>query len=238
MKSNLFTTAIKDGKYISINEFQSGIGADCRCICPHCGEKVRSNVTNKRQEELKIKYTNHFSHINEDSKCMGGYKETDIHLFAKEVLEKSKFVFIPAGNSRVKLEYNKVVIEPSFPIEKFKWYRPDIILYCTNGEKMAIEIIVSNPVSDDKAQLYRDCELKSFAIDLSSYHKLDLETFKEDLTNDILTGIRKKKWIWEGKDIIPVREPEPILNSNKWWENPFLWLFAIIITLIMLPKKN
>ena len=79
MKEELFTTAIKDGKYIYINKFESGVGADCDCICPKCGEPVISNVTKKKSWELKRAYTNHFSHFNEFSSCFGGHGETELH---------------------------------------------------------------------------------------------------------------------------------------------------------------
>lgn len=183
MMDKLFNTAVRDGNYISINEFSTGTGERCNCICPECGEKVRSNVTSKSPEELKRNYTNHFSHINENSQCAGGCLETELHLFAKEVIAKNDTLMVPGEqyDHTDTLEYTSVILEKAFPIEKYKQYRPDIIITSITGEKIAIEIIVTNPLSESKAQLYKAAVLKCLTIDLSGYQKNDIDLLKKKL---------------------------------------------------------
>src|SRR5688572_11665682 len=137
LKWDLFDTAVKDGDYINVNAFAPGIGAKCGCTCPDCGAQVKSNVTGKSPEELKVIFTNHFSHINELSTCTGGGLETAVHLFAKEILSKNRTLKVPSERYHYPqvLSYTNVVLEKSFPVEKFKQYRPDIILTDMHGEK-------------------------------------------------------------------------------------------------------
>lgn len=73
LKNEMFVYALRDGIKVHINEFNSGVGANCGCSCPVCREAVIANVTSKSFEagELKIRYQNHFSHQNPNSKCSG-----------------------------------------------------------------------------------------------------------------------------------------------------------------------
>lgn len=56
MQNTLFNVAIKNGQYVSIDEFAPGQGSNCDCICPECGEPLVSNVTAKTREQLKIDF--------------------------------------------------------------------------------------------------------------------------------------------------------------------------------------
>ena len=203
MRIGLFTKAIKDGDYIPINAFDPGIGENCGCTCPVCGKPVRSNVTAKSSNQLKISYTDHFSHINPSS-CDGGYKETELHLFAKKVLEKNKSFKVPSEQYHFPktLYYSKVILEKLFTTERFQQYRPDIILIDPDGNKIVVEVIVTNPVSEVKKQLYKEEELKSIQIDMSKYERREIDLLREELERDIIENDKIKKWIW------------PILNQD------------------------
>jgi hypothetical protein len=198
MNDDLFVTAIKNGDYISIDEFKPGDGEKCGCFCPQCGEPVRSNVTAKSPEQLKIPFTNRFSHLNKSTECSGGYKETEIHLFAKDLISKTNIIAVPSNRYHYpdKLNYSNVRLEKVFPIEQYKQYRPDILITNSEGLDLAIEIIVTNPVSSEKKDLYTNQMFKSFAIDLSSYYKTNLNEVKERLSEDILSNHKNKFWIW------------------------------------------
>jgi hypothetical protein len=198
MVSNLFVTAIRDNEYISIDEFNPKDGAKCNCTCPECGEKVQANVTSKTNEELKRNYTNHFSHINKDSKCKGGYLETELHLFAKEAIEKSNSIKVPTKKYHFprELKINSVKVEPSFPFENCKQYRPDLIIYDDQNEQIAIEIFVTNNLSEVKQNLYREKEFKCLKIDLSEFKKVDLDSNRKTIEEAILNNDKNKKWIY------------------------------------------
>ncbi len=198
MRNDLFDTALKNGDYISINEFLPEIGEDCGCICPKCGEPVRSNVTGKLPEELKASYTNHFSHIDESSTCFGGYAETTLHIFAKEILSKNRSLKVPGEKYHYPetLNYRTVVLEKSFPVEKFKQYRPDLIITDLTGEKIAVEIVVTNPVSIIKKEMYKESRFKSLVVNLSVYERSNMDEIKEKVSDDILNNAKIKEWIW------------------------------------------
>lgn len=212
-----FLTAIKDGKYISINCFKPKDGVKCNCICPECGEKVRSNVTGKDSSELKINYANRFSHVNENSKCSGGYKETLLHLYAKELIKKSSELYVPSEryhNPNI-LKYVEVKLEHAFPVEEYKQYRPDILLTTTDGEKVAVEIYVTNDLSEEKIQLYKKSKLKCLRIDLSQFYYDDFETSKPEIEKAIFgyeESKETKKWVWP---IVLNELDEKSIHNNK-----------------------
>lgn len=198
MQNALFNVAIKNGQYVSIDEFTPGIGSDCDCICPECGERVVSNVTAKTREQLKIDFTNHFSHLNKNSNCSGGYEETAIHLMAKKIIETNNSINVPgitSSKSEV-IMYNHVRIEPAFPNEKYKRYRPDIIVKSNEEEDIAIEVVVTCAVTEIKSQLYRDHKFKSLTINLSRFRGKTLKDVEHTLAKEILKLTGSKKWIW------------------------------------------
>ncbi len=211
----LFNWAIKNGKYISINVFDPGEGMDCGCECPKCDKKVVSNVTAKKPEQLKRKFTNHFSHYDENSTCKGGHGETEIHLFAKQVIEENNSLEVPGiGEASNQLSYFYAVSEPAFPFEKYKQKRPDILLYDDSGVLAAIEIVVTNPVSEEKTSHYEEAQLKCLSIDLSFYYKKDHKTFRDRIKKDILGGTSKKEWVWTDEKPVVLKELSES-NSDK-----------------------
>ena len=191
MQNSLFNVAIKNSQYVSIDEFAPGQGSNCDCVCPECGEQLVSNVTAKTREQLKIDFTNHFSHLNKDSNCSGGYEETAIHLMAKKIIEANNSITVP-GTTSSKSEvivYSEVRIEPAFPIEQHKRYRPDIIIKSTDNEYIAIEVVVTCAVTEIKSQLYRNHKL-------SSFRGKPLKDVEHTLDQEVLKLTGSKKWIW------------------------------------------
>lgn len=198
MKAGLFTIAIKNGQYISINEFNPGDGERCGCICPDCGEKVRSNISSKMPQELKKNFTNHFSHVNETTNCQGGYKETELHLLAKKILQDSENIIVPTDKYHYPktLRYRNVRLEPLFPILEYKQYRPDIIITADDETDIAIEIFVSNNLSDIKKELYRKNNIQCLLIDISAFYRREIESLKSEITFAVLSETENKTWIW------------------------------------------
>ncbi|MEO9850324.1 MAG: hypothetical protein ABJH72_24615 [Reichenbachiella sp.] len=226
MKNHKFHTAVKNGSYISVNSFKPGVGLRCGCNCPVCGEAVVSNVTAKKKKDLNRIFTNHFSHKNENSNCTGGQGETDIHLYAKELLKKSNYFRVPRSNGRsINFEYIKAIAEPAFPVEKHKQKRPDLLLFDKNDNKTAIEIVVTNPVPEDKMQLYKDSMLNCLDIDLSSFYGQDLENVHSEIEHEILKGIELKKWIYND-------EPSIVKKSNE----DYKWIAVVIGGLLIFRK--
>lgn len=229
MKNQLFNYAIKDGQYVSIDVFTPGIGARCGCICPECGEQVRSNVTAKTRDQLKIDFTNHFSHVDENSSCGGGYEETLLHLKAKEIIASHTELFVPGKlTGKQLIRYSSVRIEPAFPNVNFKKYRPDIIVRTIADTDLAIEIVVTSPVSSQKQSLYKDSGVACLVVDLSRWKGKLISRIESQLKHEILISISNKRWIWnETLDDEPIevmtKEREPSI-----WDNPITWFFAFL----------
>lgn len=250
--NQLFTKAIKDGRYVSIEEFGPRIGARCGCICPECGEPVQSNVTGKKREELKIDFTNHFSHVNKDTKCSGGHAETEIHLKAKELIEQNDSIKVPGlkrGSSQT-IKYSNVRLETAFPKSGLKRYRPDIIVTTEDGEELAIEVIVSSPVTEVKKQIYRDNQFQAFEIDLTWFKRWPFEKYEFRLPDMVLENTNNKQWIWpeqfveaeqfdEAQEVEEVEEVEKVApkvlktlksepETSSLLNNPLVWVGGII----------
>lgn len=186
-----FITAIKDGKYVSINDCEPGEGKKCGCTCPECGKEVRSNVTDPSKGN---NYTNRFSHLVEEG-CNGGYKETELHLFAKNLIASKGSIKVPYERKPIDLSYTEVVLEKAFPIKECKQYRPDIIVTNILGEKIAIEIIVTHTTSAEKKALYLKYDFRCLEIDLSEYKSEPLDEVKELIKSIVLEYIDDKKWL-------------------------------------------
>lgn len=245
MKNNLFTVAIKDGRYTSIEAFAPGDGEKCGCICPECGEPVRSNVTSKSKEKLKINYTNHFSHIDENSTCTGGFLETEIHLTAKKIISSNSTIWVPGENKeKMSIQYTKVRVEPAFPNVDFKRYRPDIIMSSSDNEDIAIEVVVTCPVTALKEELYKKYAFKSFTIDLSHFQNNAIDQIETELRSQILMSVERKKWIWPEPlpetitDVVmPKVEGHAQVNKKPSIRaNPLTWVVAIAGGILFLKQ--
>jgi competence CoiA-like predicted nuclease len=230
MIKELFNTAIKNGKYVSIDVFKPGEGVRCGCVCPECGEKLMSNVTAKKRWQLKREFTNHFSHYDENSTCSGGTGETELHLFAKRVLEENDKLSVPSLSTRNnKLKYCKALSEQAILVEKFKQKRPDILLYDDSNHVIcAIEIVVTNPVKEEKRNLYETSNLRCLAIDLSSYYEKDLEFNRKDIENEILVETKKKQWVWSAD----VEQSIAQKSSSDGSNNGLVLLLMSVLVLI------
>jgi hypothetical protein len=226
MQNTLFNMAVKNGQYVSIDRFAPGIGSDCDCICPDCGERVVSNVTAKTREQLKIDFTNHFSHLNKNSNCSGGYEETTIHLLAKKIIESNSSINVPGtiSNQSEIIMYGDVRIEPAFPNEKYKRYRPDIIIK-SNDDDIAIEVVVTCAVTGIKSQLYRDHKFKSLIIDLSRFRGKPLKEVEYTLEQEVLKLTGSKKWIW------PEQVEVQVTSNTKSEEDKGL-IWTIILSVV------
>ena len=81
----LLTYGLKNGNLIHISEVANGLA--CGCICTHCKQTLvaKNNLNNKKEA--------HFAHYS-TKECEGAL-ETTLHLLAKEVLLKTKSLFLP-----------------------------------------------------------------------------------------------------------------------------------------------
>lgn len=172
----------KDGKLIHISEVESGLV--CDCTCPVCSTPL---IAKKGQIN-----THHFAH-HELSDC-DNVNESILHKLGKSIIAEHQKVRIPAMDIEVTgrdlldeihtqrsqdheytLSFNEFGLEQSF-----KDFRPDITVVTEGNQKVFIEIVVTNSVSDDKLAKVKQHPHPMLSIDLGGIDPLaDRKTIEE-----------------------------------------------------------
>lgn len=166
-------------EYIHIEDVARGRWADAECS--DCGELL----TAKKGNEVSW----HFAHKG-DSKCGG---EGNLHRYAKEVLFTEKRLTMPhlpfvPNNKTWTQEFESVSLE--VPLDKFKI---DCIMTGEDKKKLAVEIVVGNPVEKIKRLMFKEKGLSAVEIYLT--HLKHSIISKEDLIQQITNNPNNVKWI-------------------------------------------
>lgn len=170
-----------------INDVESGL--KCNCICPACKAPL---VARKGKVNA-----HHFSHhkCSEQKAC----RETAIHLMAKYVIKESSTVLFPTMTFRSKIR--KTLLGESILHEATHCNDPQSIYDCReevylakhkikpdilckteiSGEsaEVAIEIVVSHKVDDEKLEKIKNAALTTFEINLADLTDVDTITFDD-----------------------------------------------------------
>ena len=197
-KDALMTRAYSDTLLIvDVCFADNGLGCNCTCIC--CGADVVAN-----QGKIKAKY---FSHRPGDSRadsCTWSY-ETDLHIIAKEVLTKTKHLFVSRDNNPkhdMDMNFDSVCKEAELSLDDSK-RRPDLTAVFSDdrpleskysGETIFIEIFVKNKCSQEKIAEFKSLNLNVIEIDLQGFELTENTVTFEDVENYI-TNKAPKKWI-------------------------------------------
>lgn len=199
MAKMIFAKQKDTGKIVGIDEVEKGLA--CNCVCPNCGA-----VLEARKGKIRV---HHFAHYDKDETSF--CSESALHLAAKEVLKEAREIALPALKISIdacrkeievlpdghKFNYDHVEIERSFLLDK-ELIRPDIVVYNSNDKAtLAIEILVSHAVDEEKKQKIKLAKLTTIEIDLSV---VDVRT-KEELRSVLLSKINNKKWIFSNQAI-------------------------------------
>ena len=186
--SNRIPFGIKDGRLLHVDNVERGLG--CDCVCPCCEAPLIA-----RHGEKKI---HHFAHAN-GANCEGAY-ETSLHLAAKEVLEEELQIVLPAVTA--KLENGRAPIEfspaknhsiDSIALEKKLGATiPDVIATIA-GNKLAIEIVVTHGVDEEKLSLIKREGVSTLAIDLSD---LPRNLDKDSIRFYVVESVERKTWLY------------------------------------------
>lgn len=183
--------AIRNNELVSIDDVESGIQKDC--FCPCCGSLLIA-----RKGESNI---HHFAHVK--SECEYGL-ETALHIFAKQILEKSKTIYLPelyAGNyllhQKIQISINEVYLE-----KKIGNIIPDVIIV-SNGRELFVEIAVTHFADYNKIIKMKKMGIGGIEIDLSPYFSESIDNIndilKTILPDIIINGIRSKRWLFSPK---------------------------------------
>ncbi len=168
--------ALRNNHLISITEVESGFQSDC--FCPCCGSQLLA-----RKGDFNV---HHFAHSKSD--CEYGL-ESALHLFAKQILEKSKSIFLPelfAGkyllNEKIEIPIDRVYLE-----ERTGNIVPDVIILSGNRE-LFVEIAVTHFADYYKINKMKKMGIGGIEIDLSAYFSDSADSVNE-LLKTILPDI-------------------------------------------------
>lgn len=165
--NRLLTYGLFENKLKHISEVNNGIA--CGCFCPNCKHPLvaKNNIHNKKLA--------HFAHSN--GKECGNAIESALHLLAKEVLQKTKMLKIPAfhydynpENIRSKfrpsqdLEFDQIRLEQVVEIEK-ECIIPDAIGE-KNGNLLFIEFANTHFTDENKKNKLKKAKIACIEIDL------------------------------------------------------------------------
>lgn len=201
---------LKDGKVVKVTDVDNGL--KCKCICLDCRSPLMA-INNK--ENL---YRPHFRHYSiKDAKKVAPCKESEetaIHYWAKNIIEKMKFIILPAYEVRVErhngrgtrihtikeqclVNFSSVENENfTSTSQGFGNIKPDLIAYSENGP-LFIEVSVSHPSEDEKIEYLKEHNVSAIEIDLSKFPRAAKE---EDLEKYLAEGKYLKangtKWLY------------------------------------------
>lgn len=178
---------IKDGKLLSITQVERGL--KCGCVCSACGVPL---VAKKGE-----KVAHHFSHYG-TKPCQYGY-ETALHLAAKEILSRSKRLFLPpsyvtfpfSGKGKLCVAGpTEIPIDSVDTESRFGSIVPDIIIH--SGDKfLFVEIRVTHAIDSAKHKKIREAGVSTIEIDL---HDMEDTPSEEDLTSILVSDNPRKSW--------------------------------------------
>ena len=193
MAKMIFAKQKDTGKIVGIDEVEKGLA--CNCVCPNCGA-----VLEARKGKVNI---HHFAHYDKDDTSF--CSESALHLAAKEVLKEEREIMLPSlrvGNNNFEVlpdkyifRYNSIDVEKSIFVDG-EIIRPDAIVYNENA-KLAIEILVSHAVDDEKKEKIKRAKLTTVEISLN----IDDILNKETLRIFLISKISNKKWIFSNQKV-------------------------------------
>jgi len=186
----------------------SQMGKEHSFFCPDfdCSDPERRLIL--KVSKNKNPFFSHHSGYGHDIR-----PETLLHKLAIKWFKDRTDFEVPegiSGNRRIKkqtlnLDVNKTQLEYSL-----KEIRPDVKLNTIGGFEFAIEIFVTNDISDLKKELLYQSGIPTLRIDLSDFYKLNKDKCREDKVfveqhlDSLLNNINLKKWLVCPKEDYPI----------------------------------
>ena len=184
----LLPFGVREGSLVHISEVERGKA--CGCLCPACGDKLVAKKGRVQQH--------HFAHL-AGADCRSSV-ESALHFAAKEILDRSSKVSLPA----VKVNFPggkapiEIAPEQDYKMSDVRLERklgsvvPDVTVQI-RGRELAIEIYVTHKVDDEKVDRFRSLGLSAIEIDLSGFGRVfDVD----DLERLILGPGSQKRWVY------------------------------------------
>lgn len=193
-----------DGRVVHVNEVSNG--AKCGCSCPSCHSPlIAKNEGGER--------AHHFAHDGrlEEHSC----SETALHFAAKQIVADKMRVLLPGApiweeNKEERIvELNEVILEHR--LEDTTDEGNLVVVDCLGtfgAESLIIEIAVHHQVDLVKLKKLESLNIPSMEISLIDL--ADKPWDWENLTQEVLFGAYRRKWLWQ---------PEPI-TADVAFEQP------------------
>lgn len=173
-----------DGSLVHISQAERGL--KCECVCPACGE-----VLSAKKGDVRI---HHFSH--HEGGCGGG-PETNAHIWAKEVLEREKWLLVPAVTAQFGMHVEELYPARIYRFASVKLEQrlgsiiPDVILETKSGAQLIVEVKVTHGCEPAKLETLHLRSLSAIEIDLGRYQWSD---DREAVETALLKGARRS-WL-------------------------------------------
>ncbi|RYU39453.1 hypothetical protein ERW49_19180 [Aliivibrio finisterrensis] len=182
--SNILMTRAFDAQSNIINISDVVSGKACSCFCLDCG----GSLSAKKGKIL----SHHFAHISEltNETICNWQPETEIHIIAKEIIARDKYLYIQIGTINPKTI--KIVFEEVLSEQRDGNRIPDIIGFIA-GEAINIEIAVTHFCDHMKITEMKRMNKNCLEIDLSGFHILGDTVTTENVRNELNTA--SSKWL-------------------------------------------
>jgi len=193
-------------------------GYACNCTCPCCGEKLNA----KNGGKIKV---HHFAH--KSGNICGGYRETLLHIWSKQIIKEEKKLKIPRYNDNVnsfvfirneKKTFNlneQILNFVSVEVEErndIKSLQPDIVGVTSDGLRLWIEIVVTHKCNEEKINLIKENSIN--CIEIKIPNEIDnKEQLREFLLNSNGEYFNEKNK--NLKQYINFPYGDKIINDNK-----------------------
>ncbi|MFN8296366.1 MAG: hypothetical protein U0T69_09240 [Chitinophagales bacterium] len=152
--------------------------------------------------------------------------QTLLHKLAIKWFEDKEVFELPnhnkLNNRVVKIDKNKTILEYNSLNEIIPDVKIEIIDSSEIENVIAIEIVVTNDILEDKLRKIQDYKLQTITIDLQEFYwnnkdkcRVDVDFVKENL-DKLLTSLENKRWITEPNFVKNELEDNPALpEKNK-----------------------
>lgn len=238
-----FTIAVNSNTldYVEVSDFQAtpGIGLDCACSCPECGEKVGARIFVESPE------SSCFFHVADSKRmdCSGGGRETALHFLAKKLLEQEREIFLPHPENEshpLKFRYDNVRLE-----KRIGMLRPDLVLTNSAGEQLIVEITVTHKTVNNRSKMLALNTLGIPAIEISldqglisrliaAYTaSLTPEIFAKIYREPIVSDITRKLWLVKpnGNLVLDIIEKGEEKSAAEEDDGKGAWIFMALLVI-------
>ena len=154
-----------DGSLVRVDQVPRGLACDCVCPAPDCAQRL---IACKGQD-----VTHHFRHASALVGCGSG-AETSAHIWAKEVLEREKAIWLPAiqgtsGGVTVTLHPRQRFYFDSVRLEsRMGEVVPDVVL-SKGARELIVEVQVTHACDRAKIAKLEVAGISALEVDLSAY---------------------------------------------------------------------